>query len=151
MILSNFFEGCSADYLRTDPWTVILLREILFLETVLILDPMEAFLTLSILLESLLADWKRSISCFCLLSMGRLCFYCSFANFLEAVLYNRRILISLRILINFVDLAPILEALEALAILAILVAASSPPLLINWLTHIKSRIIVRVEIKSSQK
>lgn len=53
---------------------------------------------------------------------------------------------------SLVDFAPILDALEALAIFAILVAASTPLApVINCVIQVKSRSIVRVEIKSNQK
>ena len=62
------------------------------------------------------------------------------------------ILISRIILITLVDFAPILEALEARATLPTLEAASIPePPDINSLIHIKSRIIVKLDIRSNQK
>ena len=42
---------------------------------------------------------------------------------------------------SFVDFAPIFDALEALASFAMLVAVTSPPLLISSLTQIKSKTI----------
>ena len=54
-------------------------------------------------------------------------------------------------LINFVDFAPIFEALEALASFAMLVAVANPPPLMSSFTHIKSKIIDKVDIKFSQK
>ena len=49
------------------------------------------------------------------------------------------------------ELAPILDALDALAILTTLVADEISPLEIRALIHTKSKIIERVEIRSIQK
>jgi hypothetical protein len=74
------------------------------------------------------------------------------ASCLEAVLYSLRNLMSLMILISLVALAPILEALEALATLATLAAVCTPlPPVSNSVIQTRSKSMVRVEIRSSQK
>lgn len=54
--------------------------------------------------------------------------------------------------ISFVALAPIFDALDARATLAMLAADCTPfPPVNNWLIQTKSRTIVSVEIRSNQK
>lgn len=57
------------------------------------------------------------------------------------------------ILISLVALAPILDAREALATLETLAAVWTPPFppVSSWLIQTKSKTMVAVEIKSSQK